>query len=462
MISSLYSARNGPVPAQRFVAKPVSRLFYPILISVTAALAATLWIRHGLPIHWLTALGAAVAQAQPPSPADNGGPQRWNGTENATSSRPQRLPPTAPATGAAPPNTGSRARQAPYTQARIETPGGPRGLEVTRPVPVVGAKVVARVGHEIILEADLLPAVNEEFEHEAKNVPKEYHEQLRQRIMYQQVLRAVQTKIVANAMKEDIPTDKLPDMEKQILGAFDKMALPQLYKHWKVNNPVRLDAILKEHGSSLKKQKEAFIEQMLVGEWMRKEVKYDEHVGHEEMLKYYREHIAEYQFKAKARYEEIRVNYGERKRTRQDALRLINDLGRRVFAGASMAELAKTHSEGLHADAGGLHDWTSQGSLSCKPVDEALFTLPVGALSNIIEDEGRGFVIVRVVERRVKGVTSFGDAQSGIRDKIKQQREKIAREKTLSKVLEKHKARVSTMYDDLARKAEKPTENTPR
>ncbi|HEV3342999.1 MAG TPA: peptidyl-prolyl cis-trans isomerase [Pirellulales bacterium] len=449
----------------------MSRLFYPILFTLTAALATTLWMRHGLSTHWLGVLDAAAAQAQPPvpnggpAPPPNGGfaPPPWNGPNTGATT--QRLPsatqrPLAgqPAVGqpapgplnGRPPVAASRARQAPYTQLRLDS----GGLEITQPIPVVGAQIVGRVGNEIILAADVLPQVNEEFRQTARGAPKEQHEFIFTMLMARQVKQLAQMKLVFLEMKANIPDDKVADTKKQILSHFEKVALPGLLERHKVKTVTELEAKLKEHGSSLAKEKEKFFEQALVSEWLRKEVKFDEHVSHEELLKYYHEHLTEYEFKAKARFEEIRVSYGKKRRSRHDAWQVIRGLADRVFAGAPMAELAKTHSEGLKAEDGGLHDWTNQGSLACKPLDAALFSLPVGALSNIIDDEKGAFLVVRVLERTPAGVTSFREAQAGIRGKIRAQREQAARAKTLIAFMEKNKFRAWTIYDDMLREAE--------
>ena len=47
---------------------------------------------------------------------------------------------------------------------------------------------------------------------------------------------------------------------------------------------------------------------------------------------------------------------------------------------------------------GGRYDWTTKGSLVSDVIDQAIFSLPVGKLSRILEDE-KGFHIVRVIER---------------------------------------------------------------
>ncbi|HWB08352.1 MAG TPA: peptidyl-prolyl cis-trans isomerase [Pirellulales bacterium] len=348
----------------------------------------------------------------------------------------------------------SRARQAPYTQLRLDSLGGGPGLEITQPIPVPSAKVVGRVGDEIILAADVLPQVNEEFQQIARQIPPDQQAQYFEMLMARHVKQLVQFKLVALDAKKGVEADKIKEMKKSILSHFETMAQPALLEQFKCKTTIELDAKLKEHGSSLAKEMERFFEQALISEWMRREIKYDQHVSHEELLTYYHEHRPEFEFKAKVRFEEIRISYGK-KRSRHDAWLAIRGLADRVYAGASMAELAKAHSESLKAENGGLHDWTNEGSLACKQLDDALFRLPVGALSNIIDDDkGHAFVVVRVVERASAGVTSFRDAQIGIRDKIRNQRKQAAQAKRLTEFLEENKFRAWTIYDDLLREME--------
>lgn len=358
---------------------------------------------------------------------------------------------STPAKGAGSPiYVANRPRQAPLTQLQIDTPGGPQAMEVTKPVPIVSAQVVAKVGDELVMAADLLPTVNAIVDQQLKphgdQITPEQREQFFQMVMHQQVMQAVQFKLVVAAMKKDIPKDKYADVEKEILKQFDKMALPGLKEHWKAKTVGELEAKLKEKGTSLKAQKHAFIDQAFISEWMKKEVKFDEHVSHEQMLKYYDDHQEEYKFKAKARFEEIRINYGKQ-RTQGAAWEQINRLAGQVQNGARWADIAKAHSDAINAEKGGLNDWTNEGSRKPPELDRALFQLPIGALSKVIDD-GRGFTIVRVVERADAGITSFFDAQADIKKTIRADREKQAREKRLAAFMEKEKPRAWTMYDD--------------
>ena len=72
-----------------------------------------------------------------------------------------------------------------------------------------------------------------------------------------------------------------------------------------------------------------------------------------------------------------------------EAYATVAALGNRVLAGASLADVAKSASEGPTARQGGQRDWTHKGSLSSETLNQALFSLPVGQLSQHILESAR-------------------------------------------------------------------------
>ena len=98
-------------------------------------------------------------------------------------------------------------------------------------------------------------------------------------------------------------------------------------------------------------------------------------------------------------------------RSKTDAYAAIACMGNQVLAGKPLAQVAKAQSDGPTADQGGLRDWTGKGSLVAQQLDLALFGLPVGQLSPILESES-GYHIIRVVERRECRASRFPTSKS--------------------------------------------------
>jgi parvulin-like peptidyl-prolyl isomerase len=163
------------------------------------------------------------------------------------------------------------------------------------------------------------------------------------------------------------------------------------------------------------------------------------------MLDYYHQHREEFEYPPRARWEMLLVRFSSY-RSKAEAYRAIAALGNAVLDGEPFAEVARRGSEGATAREGGVYDWTTRGSLRSKIIDEAIFTLPVGQLSRILEDE-RGFAIVRVIERQEGGRVSFEEAQVQIRERLKKQHI----ERQIKEYLQEARKgiRVWTAFDDL-------------
>src|SRR5262249_27487059 len=158
---------------------------------------------------------------------------------------------------------------------------------------------------------------------------------------------------------------------------------------------------LREMGSSVEREKRQFIDQTLGQQWIHQQLKSDKEVTHQDMLDYYRDHATDYDYPAQCRWEQISVRISKHP-SKQAAFQILAEMGNRIYNGAPFAEVAKSGSDALSAQKGGENDWTIKGSLASEPLDKALFSLPVGQLSPIIEDS-RQFHIVRVIERKEAG-----------------------------------------------------------
>lgn len=307
------------------------------------------------------------------------------------------------------------------------------------------ALVVARVGPEVVLEADLLtPKAVEFLEKVTPGMPPEKVRELRLQICQQVLPQHVETLLVYVDACREIPADKLPEIRKNVDRAFDEQQLPRLMKEANSPNSMEYEKSLRARGMSLDRMRKMFFERGLAQEWMRKNVKTDEEVPHAELIAWYQNHLADYEFPAKARFEALTVKMGL-KRSRQQAWGILAEMGNEVLAGRPFEEVAKGRSEGPTAAAGGGFDWTSKGSLASTTLDEAIFSLPIGQLSAIIED-GEQLHIVRVAERQDAGRIPFTEAQVGIRDTLIADRREAATNAYLEKI--RQRTPVWTVFDD--------------
>ena len=337
--------------------------------------------------------------------------------------------------------------------AAFETPVPTRTEEIPGMQSLETAMVIARVGPEVVLEADLLtPKALEWLEKVTPGMPPDQVRALRLQICQQVLGTHVETLLVYVDACREIPADKLPEIRKNVDKAFDDQQLPKMMKEANSPNSMEFEKSLRARGMSLDRMRKMFFERGLAQEWMRKNVMADEEIPHAELIACYQNRLADYEFLAKARFEALTVKTGL-KRSRQKAWDLLAEMGNEVLGGRAFADIARTRSEGPTASQGGTFDWTNKGSLASKTLEEAIFSLPIGQLSAILED-GEMLHIVRVVERQDAGRTPFIEAQVGIRDTMLTERRHAATEEYLTKL--RQRTPVWTVFDDQGGSAAQP------
>ncbi len=305
------------------------------------------------------------------------------------------------------------------------------------------ARLVARVGPEVILAGDVMAIfVNDNLAKLTEPVPEEFREKLLKAL----VPRAVVMKLMYLEAKRAIPEENLLHVEEQIKEYFYRKTIPKMMKQAKVSSLDELKQRLVSLGSSIQWQERLFVERALGQQWMATEVKTDEAVSPEAMLRYYRDHISDYEHTAKARWEELMVSFSKTS-GQQAAYGRLAQLGNQVKNGLPFAEAARRGSDGPTAAEGGARDWTTQSSLVSEQLDRALFGLPVGQLSPILKSKV-GLHIIRVVERTETHWTPFTEVQDEIRKAMQEDRWQGQSQAYLARLTKK--TPVWTAYDKAA------------
>ena len=311
-------------------------------------------------------------------------------------------------------------------------------------------RVLAIVGGEPIFVGDMLFEVNQFIEKNAPHAPQSQKQRIRPQVIKRMLPNFIEQRLLLISVKDELPPEV--DFEEIVENAskeFDKQALEGMMESAGVNSPAEFDAQLRAQGSSLRKLRFIWTQSQFVRAMVMEKIQANTEVSHRELLDYYREHLDDYKTSARAKWEQIMVRF-DKFPSRTAARKAIVELGDKVVFGASFAATAEKHSHGFRAHEGGLHDWTSKNSLVLKEIDEAIFTLPPGRLSDIIETKS-GYHIVRVIERQPESVTSFLDAQIEIKKKIEAERRIAAYDAHIAKL--KEKIPVEILSDDAQRVA---------
>ncbi|XZE51716.1 peptidylprolyl isomerase [Planctomycetaceae bacterium SH139] len=296
-------------------------------------------------------------------------------------------------------------------------------------LPTDSAAVLAIVGEDHILVGDLLPKVNQQIL-QAANVdlsliPPEELRIVRLKLIREALKHRIETKMLAQAfLLEQVGSASAEQrreakgrMELQTRKMFWKEHVPRLKEQLKLVADEELEAFLVENGTSIKAMEAEYMDMMIREAYWQDNVPRDPEVSLNEIRIYYNQNRAKFETTAKARWEQLTVRF-DKFPTRAAAVSEIEDMFREARFGGNVQSVAKQRSQGPLAAKGGLHDWTSKGSLRSKPLDQNIFSLPLNRLSPIIEDED-GLHVVRVLERRPAGIRPLGDVQDEIREEIK-------------------------------------------
>jgi parvulin-like peptidyl-prolyl isomerase len=403
------------------------------------------------PKGWPTGIPASVSQHVLSSIRDNpGGPLEPVDPEGRplATEQAKEAGGGAVATAAVDRGNSSGIIQADYEEATQATPSEAGSSDdIPGMQSVEMAMVVARVGPEVVLAGDLMtPAATEWLAKVSPNLKPEQIRQLKLQI-YQQVLSPhIESLLVYVDACRTIPAERLPEIKAKVDEAFDQDQLPQLVKAAGAASLQEYEHQIRNQGQSLDRMRKMFFERALAQEWLQQNARSTGEIPHAEMIAWYQNHLSDYEFEARARFEQLTVKITP-EQPRDIAWNRLAAMGNEVLQGQPLAEVAKAKSDGATARTGGQYDWTTRGSLVSKVIDEAIFSLPVGELSAILDD-GDALHIIKVLERNEAGRTPFVEAQVAIREELQRQRRTKAQEEYLSRL--RDRTPVWTMFDEHA------------
>ena len=293
------------------------------------------------------------------------------------------------------------------------------------------SRVIALVGGEPIFVGDMLFEANQIIEAKISQAPADIKDMQRKRLLTMLTKKYVDQKLLQVDAMSKLPAEaQVDEILKQATSIFNEQILPGMMEKSKVASISELDAKLRLMGSSLRQYRSSWAVDQLARQFTQESLNINETVTHQDMLEDYLANKEKYANRARARWEQIMVRFSKYD-SRKEAKKKIAEIGNQIVYGASFAEIAKKNSDGFRALQGGQHDWTGKNALVLKKVDEAIFTLPLNQLSDIIESRD-GYHIIRVIEREDAGYTPFTEAQMEIQKRLKNERTNAAFEKHLN------------------------------
>jgi parvulin-like peptidyl-prolyl isomerase len=290
---------------------------------------------------------------------------------------------------------------------------------------LTGAQVLANVNSEVILYSEVAGFVNDVLVNNADKIPPDQVDKQRELLTVMRMRQLIETKLLYGDAKRTIQGRSEEGWGKLVDAVskdFEINELKSLMKKAKVKTRAELDAKFNSMGTSVEREKRAYIERAIASQWLRQQTEsQSEELPPQELWKHYADNVKDYAYPAQVRWEHLMTK--KERYQEEEARRKLHMMGNQVFDGAPLAEVAKQHSQSPDAKNGGQHDWTTVDTLAggtalaSAELRNALETLPIGALSQVIEDS-QGYHIVRVLERRPAGVTPFDEVQATIRNRL--------------------------------------------
>ena len=307
-------------------------------------------------------------------------------------------------------------------------------------LPEDPAEVLAFVGKTPILFGELSPKIEHTIGGllaQSQQQPSELELKLAKLNMLRQLLsRSIQQKQMRESFVLDqVATesaDKREDASKSITAKgrqyFFEEQLPKLRKKYATDDATELDKKLRAEGSSLKAAQREFIDDMLGQIYISQKIIQKPVISISKIYTYYQDNRDDYRHEAEARWEQLTV-MKENFPTPQAAMVEITSMAKEAFYGGSMEAVARARSQEPFASDGGVHDWTTLGSLKSKPLEKQVFSIALNRLSEIIDDD-TALHVIRVLERREEGYTPLGEVQDDIEKQL-QQAEVLEQQKKL-------------------------------
>ncbi|MDD3586229.1 MAG: peptidyl-prolyl cis-trans isomerase [Thermoguttaceae bacterium] len=335
---------------------------------------------------------------------------------------------------------------------QIPEPAGKAGDVRFAPKPFVtkmyyeGSLTIGRVGHEAILKRDILHQLKKQayivfLEQEKEQLPKDADARTRQ-MFKEQVLNEFMTnpKIYSGMLDSYIkkllfyndfvvsrPKEQVTEQKKKLSDTYDREYLPQLRKQLGVERLDQMSDFFKnELESTIEQDRRLFIYETIAVSWMEYNLGEDQYVPSAlELRRYYEAHREPYRVEARVHWQCMTIktsNYP----TQQEARNKIAQMGNLVLqetvpavAARRFEEISRTMSEDIFAAKGGDRGWIRKGSLKSAQMESMLFSeaLPVGAVSQIIEDNG-SLMILRVVERENENWKPFVEVQEDVKKRL--------------------------------------------
>jgi parvulin-like peptidyl-prolyl isomerase len=278
-------------------------------------------------------------------------------------------------------------------------------------------EVAATVNGRPIFADDVLQPVSRQLAEAEKHLPPEVVRKQRSSLIEKMIQPHIERELLLQALRTKVKEEQLTQIQKHIDVEFDE-ELREKLKASGMSTPGEFEVHLRRAGSSLEIYKTNYRNQRLAQQYMQSQATHKQ-TGFDrpDMIDHWKGNPEKYAIPGRVKWQQIRLTnskHGGKQKTQQ----LADEIVAALENGGDFAELARQHSDGATASAGGRWDWTNAGSLASKELDQALFEMPVGEEFAMIESK-EAINIILVLDRQEAGTMAFESVQTDIKNELK-------------------------------------------
>ncbi len=308
---------------------------------------------------------------------------------------------------------------------------------------LIGTHVVAVVNGAPVFASEILQRQHRALMTARDQMPLAQFRALQEDLIKKQLGGYVDRKLMAQALRNDLDAERQTFLNTQLEKIFIDQELPRLLQSHQVDSIIQLKNKLTQEGLTLEVLKEDFQQQQSAMEYLRQKARPRTTFAPAEMTTWYQEHLADFETTARVRWRQVLVTH-KKQGGREAARAIINTVTEKLAAGAGFADVAKAHSDGPASADGGQWDWTDRASFSDDQVEQALFEVAKGTVSEVFEGEGF-FQVVVATEREDGGPAKFESVQSKIEEKLAERERLKEMERVVNDL--KRAAQITTVFD---------------
>jgi len=311
---------------------------------------------------------------------------------------------------------------------------------------ITDTQIVAYVNGEPILASEVLRSHPnaERLEAVRSQMPPEQYQQLRRQLIEQILQIHIDQRLLIQGFKSTLKKPQKEMLDDAISKMFSQ-EIEKLKAEFGVHSDYELEVELAKKNLSLETLQRDFGKRAMASEFMRHKAGTFHEPSRRELLEEYEKRKQKEYFRpARVRWQQILISYGANG-GKQGAIEKLTNAAQELRNGTDFSDVAKKYSNGPGAAQGGYWDWMQKGSLTDRAVEDELFSMPVGRISDVLVGES-SFQLVRVLDRENEHFIPFEKVQDALKDDLHREFEDNARRRVIEEL--RAKSVIQTMFDE--------------